>query len=114
MADELAIEGYAVMVPDLFKRGSWFACVKKLMGDLRARAGQGVEDLLQARIWLAKRSYVDSDRIAVMGLCMRGGFALLLGKTGLFQVTAPFYGPVPEKLDGICPVVASYGAKEDR
>ena len=114
VADELAIEGYAVMVPDLFKRGSWFACVKKLMGDLKAGAGQGVEDLLHARSWLAKRTYVDSERIAVMGLCMGGGFALLLGKTGLFQVTAPFYGPVPEKLEGICPVVASYGAKDRR
>ena len=47
-----------------------------------------------------------------MGLCMGGGFALLLGKTGLFQVSAPFYGRVPEKLDGICPVVASYGGRD--
>jgi carboxymethylenebutenolidase len=53
-----------------------------------------------------------SRKIAVMGLCMGGGFALLLGKTGLFQVSAPFYGQVPENLIGICPVVASYGGRD--
>ena len=47
-----------------------------------------------------------------MGLCMGGGFALLLGKTGLFQVSAPFYGQVPENLNGICPVLASYGGRD--
>ena len=47
-----------------------------------------------------------------MGLCMGGEFALLLGKTGLFQVSAPFYGQVPLSMEGSCPVVASYGAKD--
>lgn len=45
-----------------------------------------------------------------MGLCMGGGFALLRGKTGLFRVSAPFYGQVPLSMEGSCPVVASYGA----
>ena len=82
------------------------------MGELKTGSGQGVDDLIQARSWLAERPYVDPDKMAVMGLCMGGGFALLLAKTGLFRVSAPFYGQVPEKLDGICPVVASYGAKD--
>jgi carboxymethylenebutenolidase len=112
LADELAAAGYAVLMPDLFKRGSWFSCVKKLIADLKAESGQAVNDLMQARNWLAERPFVDPQRLAVMGLCMGGGFALLLGKTGLFRVTAPFYGQVPQKLDGICPVVASYGAKD--
>ncbi len=112
LADEFAAAGYAVLVPDLFTRGSWFSCVKKLIADLKAESGQGVDDLLQARRWLAERPFVDPQRLAVMGLCMGGGFALLLGKTGLFRVAAPFYGQVPQKLDGICPVVASYGAKD--
>jgi carboxymethylenebutenolidase len=82
------------------------------MKDLKAGKGQGVEDLIEARNWLAQRDYVQPGKIAVMGLCMGGGFALLLGKTGLFQVSAPFYGPVPEKLNGLCPVVASYGGRD--
>jgi carboxymethylenebutenolidase len=112
LADELALEGYAVMLPDLFNRGSWFSCVKKLMAELKTGTGQGIQDLIRAREWLAERPYVDSERMGVMGLCMGGGFALLLAKTGLFRVSAPFYGQVPDKLDGVCPIVASYGAKD--
>ena len=55
--------------------------------------------LIDGRNWLARRDYVDSNRIAVMGLWMGGGFAVLLGKTGLLQVSAPFYGQVPEPLE---------------
>ncbi|HUI76510.1 MAG TPA: dienelactone hydrolase family protein [Bryobacteraceae bacterium] len=112
IADELAVEGYAVMLPDLFDRGPWFSCVRQVMKDMRAGSGRGVEDLIQARNWLAQRDYVDSKRIAVLGLCMGGGFALLLGKTGLFQVSAPFYGQAPQQLNGLCPVVASYGGRD--
>ena len=112
VADEIAAEGYAVLLPDLFERGSWFSCVRQAMKDLKAGSGQGVQDLMDARNWLANRDYVDSGKIAVMGLCMGGGFALLLGKTGLFQVSAPFYGQVPERLEGLCPVVASYGGRD--
>ena len=112
IADELAAEGYAVMLPEVFSRGSWFSCVRKIMSDLKAGSGRGVQDLIDARNWLSRQSYADPEHIAVMGLCMGGGFALLLGKTGLFRVSAPFYGQVPEKLDGICPVVASYGARD--
>ncbi len=109
IADELAAEGYVVLLPDLFDRGPWFSCIRQIMKELKAGSGQGVQDLIQARNWLAQQDYVDPGKIAVMGLCMGGGFALLLGKTGLFQVSAPFYGQVPEKLDGMCPVIASYG-----
>jgi carboxymethylenebutenolidase len=109
IADELAAEGYVVLLPNLFDRGSWFSCIRQVMKDLKAGSGRGVQDLIAARNWLAQQTYVETERIAVMGLCMGGGFALLLGKTGLFRVSAPFYGQVPEKLDGLCPVVASYG-----
>jgi len=112
IVDELASEGYAVILPDIFSRGSWFSCVRKVMSELKIGKGQGIQDLIDARNWLAKQSYVDSERVAVMGLCMGGGFALLLGKTGLFRVSAPFYGQVPLSMEGSCPVVASYGAKD--
>lgn len=112
LADEIAKEGYAVMIPDLLSRGSWFSCMRSLMWDLKRGKGQGVDDLIEARNWLAGQAYLAEGRVAVMGLCMGGGFALLLAKSGLFRVSAPFYGEVPENLDGACPIIASYGARD--
>ena len=37
---------------------------------------------------------------------------MLLATHGLFQVAAPFYGKSPERLDGSCPIVASYGGRD--
>jgi carboxymethylenebutenolidase len=112
IADELAAEGYAVMLPDIFSRGSWFSCVRKVMTELRAGTGSSIQDLIAARNWLVTQKYIDDERIAVMGLCMGGGFALLLAKTKLFRVSAPFYGQVLHSMEGSCPVVASYGNKD--
>jgi len=112
VADDIAAEGFAVMIPNVFDRGSWFSCVRQAIKDMRAGQGQGIDDLIAARNWLSGQNYVEPGKIAVMGLCMGGGFALVLGKTGLFQVSAPFYGQVPQDLNGLCPVVASYGGKD--
>lgn len=110
VAHEMAASGYVVLAPDLATRGSWFVCVRALMRALKAERGQGIDDLLAARDFLAGQPNVEHNRIAVMGLCMGGGFALILAKTGLFRVSAPFYGQTPGNMDGTCPIVASYGA----
>ena len=112
LADSFAAEGFAVMIPDLFSRGTWFGCIRRLMADLKNECGRGVDDLLAARECLVTQPEVDRAKTAVLGLCMGGGFALLLSKTGLFQVAAPFYGHVPASLKGACPIVASYGGKD--
>jgi carboxymethylenebutenolidase len=112
VAAEIAEMGHVVMIPDLMQRGSFFACIRALMKDLEAGHGRGVDDLLDARASLASRNDVADDRLAVVGLCMGGGFALILAKTGLFRVSAPFYGRVPERLNGACPIVASYGGRD--
>jgi len=113
VADDFAAAGYVVFLPDLFSRGSWFSCVRSVMKDLQRGKGQAADDIIAARQWLAKSQYADPAHIGIIGFCMGGGFALLLAKTGLFQVAAPFYGQAPATLDGACPIVASYGA-EDR
>jgi carboxymethylenebutenolidase len=112
VADDFAAEGYVVLMPDLFSRGSWFSCVRSLMQDMERGKGRGVDDLIASRHWLAGREYVDPEHLGVMGFCMGGAFALLLAKEGLFQVSAPFYGKSPERLDGACPIVASYGGRD--
>jgi len=50
----------------------------------------------------------------VIGFCMGGGFALMVANRQ-FAVAAPNYGPLPADLaalDGACPIVASYGARD--
>lgn len=112
VADEFAEEGYAVLMPNLFGRGSWFSCIRTVMKDLMRGQGQGVNDVLATRTWLRECPYADPEHIGIIGFCMGGGFALLLSKGGLFQVAAPFYGRSPDRLDGACPIVASYGAHD--
>ena len=112
VADDFAEAGYVVFMPDLFSRGSWFSCVRSLLKDAQRGEGQGVDDLISARNWLAGSEYVDAERMGIIGFCLGGGFALLLAKKGLFRVAAPFYGKSPDRLDGACPIVGSYGARD--
>lgn len=112
VADEFAEAGYVVLMPNLFSRGSWFSCIRSVMKDLMRGEGQGIDDILSARAWLRDCTYTDAERIGIIGFCMEGGFALLLSKRGLFRVAAPFYGKSPDKLDGACPMVASYGGRD--
>lgn len=112
LANSFAQEGFSVLMPDLFSRGNWFSCIRQLMIDLKNEKGRGIDDLLSAREYLNSKSSVDPTQTAVLGLCMGGGFALVLSKTGLFQVAAPFYGQVPKSLKGACPIVGSYGSSD--
>ena len=112
VAADVSCAGYVVMIPDLMQRGAFFSCIRRLMADLKAQRGRGIDDLLDARAALVARPDVFPDRVAVMGLCLGGGFALILGKTGLFRVSAPFYGQVPQSIAGSCPIIASYGGRD--
>ena len=49
------------------------------------------------------------------GFCQGGGFALIAGTQPGFRAAAVNHGDVPKarsRLDGVCPVVASYGARD--
>jgi carboxymethylenebutenolidase len=112
VARDLAAEGYAVLIPDLFARGSVRAlCVAATMRTMITGQGPAMDDLEAARRWLAARPEVDGTRIGAIGFCMGGAFALLLARTGLYKVSAPFYGRPPE-LPRSCPVVASFGGRD--
>jgi carboxymethylenebutenolidase len=116
IARRFADEGYVALAPDLYSHGSRIACLTRVMVDmLRANVGREVADIHAARHALAERPDVDSDRIAVAGFCQGGGFALIAGTQPGFSAAAVNYGVVPSDrshLDGSCPVVASYGAKD--
>ncbi|HEY0814078.1 MAG TPA: dienelactone hydrolase family protein [Pseudonocardia sp.] len=113
VARDLAAEGYVVLIPDLFARGPVRPlCVASTMRTMVRGAGPALDDLESARRWLAVRPEVDGTRIGAIGFCMGGGFALLLARTGLYQVSAPFYGGKGVDLPQACPVVASFGGRD--
>ena len=112
VARDLAAEGYAVLIPDLFARGRVRAlCVAATMRTMVTGSGAAMDDLEAARRWLADRPEVDGTRLGAIGFCMGGSFALLLARTGMYKVSAPFYGRPPD-LPRSCPVVASFGGRD--
>jgi carboxymethylenebutenolidase len=112
VARDLAAEGYAVVIPDLFARGRVTGlCVAKAVRTVLRGSGRELDDIEAGRRLLAARPEVDADRIGTIGFCLGGSFALLLAGSGRYKVSAPFYNaplPVPRS----CPVVASYGGRD--
>lgn len=110
----LADNGYLTVAPNLFSRGT-VRCVPGVVRDLLSkRDGRTVRDILAAREYLIGEKEC-TGRVAVIGFCLGGGFALLVAPQG-FDVAAPFYpaggGNYAEILRGSCPVVASYGERD--
>ena len=116
IAARFADAGYAVLAPDLYSHGRRIVCLSRVMVDMLSGAvAREIADIHATREALAARPEVDSERIAVAGFCQGGGFALIAGAQPGFSAAAVNYGVVPSErshLDGLCPVVASYGGKD--
>jgi carboxymethylenebutenolidase len=118
VADRFAERGWVAVVPDLFDHGVRVGCLARAMAEMvRGKPGRVTADIEAARAWLAARPDVDGDRLAVIGFCMGGGFALIYAATGPTGLRAASvnYGAVPKKADAlreVCPVVAAYGARD--
>lgn len=116
IARRFAQAGYVAMCPDLYSHGTRIVCLSRVIVDmLRGSIAREIEDILAARNALSARPDVDSERVAVAGFCQGGGFALIAGTKPGFRAAAVNYGEVPSDrshLDGVCPVIASYGAKD--
>lgn len=113
-ADRLAAAGYLALAPDLFTAGGAVRCLRSTFATLMAGHGSTFEDIEACRRALVARPD-STGRVAVLGFCMGGGFALMAATRG-FDAAAPNYGLVPqdpaEVLRGACPVVASYGRRD--
>ena len=112
-ADRLSAAGYLALVPDLYTRGGFARCVRSTFAALMSGTGLAYDDLDAARRWLEAQAAC-TGRIGVIGFCMGGGFALMTARRG-YSAAAPNYGRLPvdlSVLDGACPIVASYGAKD--
>lgn len=110
--DRLTAAGYVAVAPDLFTRGR-ARCLRELFqAVVFTGTGPGIAEILTARDHLAGDSGC-TGRIAVLGFCLGGGFALLTAPHG-FAASAPFYPSLwrdyREILTGACPIVASYAA----
>lgn len=111
----LAAAGYAALAPELYGPGRRPICIARAVRDLARGGGGGVGRAGEALRALRERPEVDGTRVGAIGFCMGGGFALLLGAREELRATAVNYGRVPEsaaELEGLCPVVASYGGRD--
>jgi carboxymethylenebutenolidase len=119
IATRFAANGYVAIAPDLFSHGNRALCLSRVLlaGVSDAAMQQTLADVDAARQHLAQHPKVDGDRIGVAGFCLGGGFALLFGTKGAVRAAAVNYGAVPKDasaLTGVCPVVASYGGRDER
>lgn len=115
-ADRLAAAGYLAVAPALYTaRGGGPRCVAGVMRSMNSRTGPVFDDIESARRWLVGRDDC-TGKVGVIGFCQGGGFALLSAARHDYDAAAPNYGMLPEDPDrdlaGICPVVASFGAKD--
>ncbi len=108
-----ATEGYAALAPDLYSFGNRALCLTRVVMESMIWNGKGALDHIEeTRRYLAARPDVDAEKIGVVGFCMGGGFALAFATKGRVGAAGVNYGAVPRdrgRLQGACPVVASYG-----
>jgi len=112
--DRFAAAGYVAIAPDLYRGGN-IACVVQTLKSMATHKGHAYKVIDGARKAVMARDDVDSNRVAVCGFCMGGGFALLAAADEAYAVAAPFYGAVPRaasRLRGICPTLAQYGTED--
>jgi carboxymethylenebutenolidase len=116
IAGRIAELGYVALVPDLYDTGHPKPlCIVRTFLAMKRGEGPAFADLDAANRWLAARDDVDGERLAAVGFCLGGGFALLYGVRAPLRATGVFYGDVPKRVEalrGVCPVVAGYGERD--
>jgi carboxymethylenebutenolidase len=115
VGDRFAERGWAAAIPDYLSTGFRAGCLVRALREASSgRPGRVTDGLVAATHALSRRPEVDAGRLAVIGFCLGGSFALLLGTTGVdgIKAVAANYGDVPADLAGSPPVVGSYGGRD--
>jgi carboxymethylenebutenolidase len=106
--------GYLALMPNLFTEGGMRRCISATMRALSNGTGRAYSDIESARQTLLGDPRC-TGRVAAIGFCMGGGFALMTADSG-FDAAAVNYGIMPKDLDaalgGACPLVTSYGKRD--
>lgn len=115
-ADWLASERFLALAPDLYRGGAKLRCMVRTMREVASGGdGPAYEAIEAARRYVSDHSS-GSGRVAVLGFCMGGGFALALAPRGDFDAASVNYGAmtpaVEAALPDTCPIVASFGAAD--
>lgn len=115
ISERVASAGYLAITPDLYSRGGRARCITRVFRELLTQRGRALDDILATRDHL-KALPECTGTIGIVGFCMGGQFALIMGPKG-FAASAPFYGtPLPRHLDrtldASCPIVASFGRRD--
>jgi carboxymethylenebutenolidase len=83
--------------------------------NLLTRKGSAFETIDASRELLSNRPDC-TGKVAVLGFCMGGGFALIAAAKGALQAWSVNYGLVPKDADELlrraCPIVGSFGAHD--
>ena len=114
----LAKAGYVAIVPDVVSReggtGSFpnreavAQAISKLNND------NVMKDLMGAQNYIKGQSFVQANKIGIVGFCWGGGKAFLFTTESKDLAAAViYYGPIPQNLDGVknitAPVLGNYG-----
>jgi carboxymethylenebutenolidase len=114
IADRFAANGYLAFAPNLYS-GRGIKCVVATLAASRSGSGEAYDHIEAARQWLATRADC-TGKVAIIGFCMGGGFAVMSAPRFDFAAASVNYGEVPgdavNKLVGACPIVASYGKRD--
>ena len=119
ICERFAREGYVVLAPDLYSRMGAGKVTKdgaeaaKWMESLQTQ--QVLRDLNAAVTHVKTFPFVDPLKLAVVGFCMGGSFALMMaGHNSDLKAAVPFYGQIPPSDSFrylLCPVLYVYGAQ---
>jgi carboxymethylenebutenolidase len=114
----LAKAGYVAIVPDVVSREGGTKsfpnreavaqAVQKLSDD------NVIKDLMGAQNYIKSQSYVQPNKIGVVGFCWGGGKAFLFTTQSKdLAASVIYYGPIPQNLDDVknitAPVLGNYG-----
>ncbi len=113
ITDRVAGLGYVAVAPDLLDGGR-ISCVARAMAQIQIGEGSIIDTAEEHLRSLADREDVADGRVAIVGFCMGGSFALLLGARGTARAISTNYGIFPgdDIAKRLCPVIASYGGKD--